>query len=244
MVTAEARKDEIVRCMQAGAAAYLVKPFTRETLEEKLRAAVPGRVRDHLTTKGHADSVPVDRLERVYFGIRTLSTTWMTPFDCTTSAMVTLAMPPARRSRTITVPLLVTVSVPPDDRPSASPCRRRPSIALQRGARPSCRRRRDRSAPWSASALFSGLSSVSTVPAGSAANAALVGANTVNGPGPFSVVDQAGGLDRGDQRRVVLRVDGVVDDVLVGVHRRAADHDLRHCRDGDGGEDRGEGDGG
>ena len=41
MVTAEARKDEIVRCMQAGAAAYLVKPFTRETLEEKLRLAVP-----------------------------------------------------------------------------------------------------------------------------------------------------------------------------------------------------------
>ncbi len=41
MVTAEARKDEIVRCMQAGAAAYLVKPFTRETLEEKLRQAMP-----------------------------------------------------------------------------------------------------------------------------------------------------------------------------------------------------------
>ncbi len=41
MVTAEARKDEIVRCMKAGAAAYLVKPFTRETLEEKLRAAMP-----------------------------------------------------------------------------------------------------------------------------------------------------------------------------------------------------------
>jgi two-component system chemotaxis response regulator CheY len=41
MVTAEARKDEIVRCVQAGAAAYLVKPFTRETLEEKLRAALP-----------------------------------------------------------------------------------------------------------------------------------------------------------------------------------------------------------
>ena len=41
MVTAEARKDEIVRCMQAGAAAYLVKPFTRETLEEKLRLVMP-----------------------------------------------------------------------------------------------------------------------------------------------------------------------------------------------------------
>jgi len=41
MVAAEARKDEIVRSVQAGAAAYLVKPFTRETLEEKLRGAIP-----------------------------------------------------------------------------------------------------------------------------------------------------------------------------------------------------------
>jgi len=41
MVAAEARRDDIVRCMQAGAAAYLVKPFTRETLEEKLRLATP-----------------------------------------------------------------------------------------------------------------------------------------------------------------------------------------------------------
>ncbi len=37
------------------------------------------------------------------------------------------------------------------------------------------------------SAFFSGLSSPSTVPLGSAENAALVGANTVNGPAPFSV---------------------------------------------------------
>src|SRR6202044_4069909 len=36
-------------------------------------------------------------------------------------------------------------------------------------------------------ALFSGLSRLSTVPAGNLANAALVGANTVNGPGPDSV---------------------------------------------------------
>src|SRR6201991_4347447 len=35
--------------------------------------------------------------------------------------------------------------------------------------------------------LFSGLTRVSTVPAGSLANASLVGANTVNGPGPDSV---------------------------------------------------------
>ncbi len=41
MVAAEARKEEIVRAMQAGAAGYLVKPFTRSTLEEKLRLAAP-----------------------------------------------------------------------------------------------------------------------------------------------------------------------------------------------------------
>jgi two-component system chemotaxis response regulator CheY len=41
MVTAEARRDEILRCSQAGATAYLVKPFTRATLEEKLRLALP-----------------------------------------------------------------------------------------------------------------------------------------------------------------------------------------------------------
>jgi two-component system chemotaxis response regulator CheY len=46
MVTAEARKDEIVRCMQAGAAAYLVKPFTRATLEEKLRFVLPAAFAD------------------------------------------------------------------------------------------------------------------------------------------------------------------------------------------------------
>jgi two-component system chemotaxis response regulator CheY len=41
MVIAEARKDEIVRCAQAGATGYLVKPFARDVLEDKLRAALP-----------------------------------------------------------------------------------------------------------------------------------------------------------------------------------------------------------
>jgi CheY-like chemotaxis protein len=35
MVTAEARKEDIVRAAQAGAAGYIVKPFTKATLEEK-----------------------------------------------------------------------------------------------------------------------------------------------------------------------------------------------------------------
>ena len=41
MLAAEARKDEIVRCTQEGAAGYVVKPFTRATLEERLQRAAP-----------------------------------------------------------------------------------------------------------------------------------------------------------------------------------------------------------
>ena len=37
MVTAEARKEDIVLAAQSGAAGYIVKPFTRATLEEKVQ---------------------------------------------------------------------------------------------------------------------------------------------------------------------------------------------------------------
>ena len=49
MVTAEARKEDIVLAAQTGAAGYIVKPFTRATLEERLNkilqkmAAAPGK---------------------------------------------------------------------------------------------------------------------------------------------------------------------------------------------------------
>ena len=36
MVTAEARKEDIVMAAQSGAAGYIVKPFTKATLEDKL----------------------------------------------------------------------------------------------------------------------------------------------------------------------------------------------------------------
>ena len=36
MVTAEARKEDIVQAAQCGAAGYIVKPFTKATLEDKL----------------------------------------------------------------------------------------------------------------------------------------------------------------------------------------------------------------
>ena len=36
MVTAEARKEDIVRAAKDGAAGYIVKPFTKATLEDKL----------------------------------------------------------------------------------------------------------------------------------------------------------------------------------------------------------------
>ena len=49
MVTAEARKEDIVARAQDGAAGYIVKPFTKATLEERLQRAAPalfaGRVR-------------------------------------------------------------------------------------------------------------------------------------------------------------------------------------------------------
>jgi two-component system chemotaxis response regulator CheY len=37
MVTAEARKEDILRAAQAGAAGYIVKPFSKATLEEKVQ---------------------------------------------------------------------------------------------------------------------------------------------------------------------------------------------------------------
>lgn len=37
MVTAEARKEDVVLAAQSGAAGYVVKPFTKATLEEKLQ---------------------------------------------------------------------------------------------------------------------------------------------------------------------------------------------------------------
>jgi two-component system chemotaxis response regulator CheY len=37
MVTSEARKEDILLAAQSGAAGYVVKPFTKATLEEKLQ---------------------------------------------------------------------------------------------------------------------------------------------------------------------------------------------------------------
>jgi len=41
MVTAEAKKDDIVNATRKGAAGYIVKPFTRAVLEERLRRSAP-----------------------------------------------------------------------------------------------------------------------------------------------------------------------------------------------------------
>ena len=43
MVTAEARKEDIVRAAKSGAAGYIVKPFTRSTLEEKVHKVLQER---------------------------------------------------------------------------------------------------------------------------------------------------------------------------------------------------------
>ena len=40
MITAEARKEDIVMAVQCGAAGYLVKPFTKAALEERVKKAL------------------------------------------------------------------------------------------------------------------------------------------------------------------------------------------------------------
>lgn len=40
LVTAEAKKEDIVTAAQAGASGYIVKPFTKATLEEKMQKIV------------------------------------------------------------------------------------------------------------------------------------------------------------------------------------------------------------
>lgn len=41
MVTAEAKKENIVEALQAGVSSYIVKPFNAKTLEEKLNKIFP-----------------------------------------------------------------------------------------------------------------------------------------------------------------------------------------------------------
>jgi hypothetical protein len=49
----------------------------------------------------------------IYFGIRTVSTTWMTPFDCITSAIVTVDMPPLPSTSSILPAFSSAVRLPP-----------------------------------------------------------------------------------------------------------------------------------
>ena len=43
MVTAEARREDVALAAQTGASGYIVKPFTKTTLEEKVRAVLARR---------------------------------------------------------------------------------------------------------------------------------------------------------------------------------------------------------
>jgi len=42
MVTAEAQKENILEAVKAGVSSYIVKPFTAETVEEKLKKVFSG----------------------------------------------------------------------------------------------------------------------------------------------------------------------------------------------------------
>ena len=100
--------------------------------------------------------------------------------------MLTIAVPPFS-SVTITLePLVVTTRASPLTVVSVA----RPLPAITRWTSAAASSLPDTT--WAVRilvsvALFSGLSKVATVPAGSASNAALVGAKTVKGPGVFKV---------------------------------------------------------
>ena len=49
MVTAEAKKENIIAAAQAGASGYVVKPFTAATLDEKLKKVFQGTNRQGAT---------------------------------------------------------------------------------------------------------------------------------------------------------------------------------------------------
>ena len=65
------------------------------------------------------------------------------------------------------------------------------------------------------------------MPAGSAAKARLFGREDGERARPLERVDEAGRLDRGNERGVVGGIDRVLDDVPGVVHRRAPDHRVR-----------------
>jgi two-component system chemotaxis response regulator CheY len=44
MITAEARREDVLRAAQAGAAAYIVKPFSKGTLEDKISKILKKKV--------------------------------------------------------------------------------------------------------------------------------------------------------------------------------------------------------
>ncbi len=156
------------------------------------------------------------------FGKRTLSITWITPFDCSTSAIVTLATPPVS---SVTVTLF--------------------AIKLQRDFAAANGFHLVRAASsftifitasdmalapttWQVRTLVnvslaSGFNRPSTVPAGKAAKASLVGANTVNGPAPCRVSTSPASLDCATAWCGPWN-DGVLDDVLGGEHFCAANH--------------------
>lgn len=107
-------------------------------------------------------------------GMMTVSMTWMTPLEHSISALVTVA------------PLTTTPVVPSTS--SASPETDAGLIFLPATSAAITLL----GITWSVRilvsfSLFSGLTSVSTVPAGSFANASSEGANTVNGPAPLRV---------------------------------------------------------
>ena len=156
-------------------------------------------------------------------GIRTESMTWMTPFDCITLAMVIRA--------------LVALGV--DHDPPAAALHEAQLFALDRrqgrGAMVARGHRRDLLRGDAAGndmigqdlgqrRLVLGLHQIIDRAGGELAERGVGRREHGEGPLARQRVDQAGGLDRGDQGRVILRIDRILNDVAGRIHGGAANH--------------------
>ena len=82
------------------------------------------------------------------------------------------------------------------------------------------------------------------MPAGRAAKAALIGANTVNGPGPFSVGTRPAALTAATRVVWSFELTALSTMSLLEYIGAPPTMTCAERREGDGGEERGEGDGG
>ena len=156
-------------------------------------------------------------------GSRTLSITWMTPFDCLTSAIVTVATPPFSSVSVILSPILLGLQRAATDslnRVAATVI----GDHLGNGGRHGFGRHDVAGQHLGQLFLVLRLQQRVDGAGRQGIEGGIDRSEDRERTGAGQGLDQAGSLDGSDQRRVILGVDGILDNVLVFRHGGAADH--------------------